>query len=43
MRYDTIETGSGPLRYWTDGEFVRRIDMGTTLLHSLEEEAGAPK
>ena len=38
MRSDQIETVVGPVRYWTDGERLVRVEMGETLRARGDEE-----
>ena len=38
MRSDQIETGVGPVRYWTDDDCLVRIEMGETLRARGDEE-----
>lgn len=38
MRYDTIDSPAGPVRFWTDGDHLERIELGTTLAERVASE-----
>jgi O-6-methylguanine DNA methyltransferase len=38
VRSDQIDTGIGPVRYWTDGDALLRVEMGETLMLRTGQE-----